>query len=291
MGELKLESRPLRDDPAFIVRMVRNYLAGETQSPERLAEASALRRMQAERDVSTHLSILQRIQFRLILGLARRSIGAREDMRLARTQLFGAHRDIYRAIGRKFHTAGTLNRPDDIFYLTREEIRGYWEGSSASVNLASLANARRAEFARYELQDAPNRIVTTGAPYDALDALERCEPTAASISSDGLLRGLGCSAGIAEGRVRIVRSPGDDLELGGHILVAPRTDPGWAPLFPSARAIIVERGSLLSHSAVLARELGIPAVVGVAGIVDLLRDGELVRVDGMAGTIQLLERP
>jgi phosphoenolpyruvate synthase/pyruvate phosphate dikinase len=134
-------------------------------------------------------------------------------------------------------------------------------------------------------------MVTTGAPYEALDALGGDEPTSARISSDGILRGLGCSAGVAEGRVRIVRSPDDDLALGGHILVAPRTDPGWAPLFPSARAIVVERGSLLSHSAVLARELGIPAVVGVAGVVNFLRDGELVRIDGTEGTIQLLERP
>lgn len=291
MGELKLESRPLRDDPAFIVRMLRNYLAGETQDPEWLAEAAVIRRARAEREVSARLSMVQRVYFRLMLGLARRSICAREEMRLARTQLFGAHRDIYRSIGRRYHASGTLNRPDDVFYLTREEIRGYWEGTSSSVDLAAVANARRAEFARYELQDAPNRIVTTGAPYEELNALERHEPVAAQISSDGILCGLGCSAGVAEGRVRIVRCPDDNLALDGHILVAPRTDPGWAPLFPSARAIIVERGSLLSHSAVLARELGIPAVVGIAGVVDLLRDGELVRVDGTTGTIQLLERP
>jgi pyruvate,water dikinase len=110
-------------------------------------------------------------------------------------------------------------------------------------------------------------------------------------TSARLLRGLGCSTGIVEGIVRIVRSPSDDLAIDGHILVAPRTDPGWAPLFPSARAIVVERGSLLSHSAVLARELGLPAVVGFPGILDLLRDGERVRVDGAAGTIERLELP
>jgi pyruvate,water dikinase len=112
---------------------------------------------------------------------------------------------------------------------------------------------------------------------------------AATAATGRLLRGLGCSPGVAEGRVRVVTSARDDLSLAGHVLVAPRTDPGWAPLFPSAAAIVVEKGSLLSHSAVLARELGIPAVVGVAGVVATLRDGERVRVDGAAGTIERLE--
>jgi pyruvate,water dikinase len=89
--------------------------------------------------------------------------------------------------------------------------------------------------------------------------------------------------------VRIISGPDDDLSIDGHVLVAIRTDPGWAPLFHTAAAIVVERGSVLSHSAVLARELGLPAVVGIPGIVDTLRDGERVRVDGTAGTLERLD--
>ena len=113
--------------------------------------------------------------------------------------------------------------------------------------------------------------------------------TSATVADGMVLHGLGCSPGIAEGPVRIITSPTDELTLAGHILVAPRTDPGWAPLFPSAAAIVVERGSLLSHSAVLARELGLPAVVSIPGVVGLLRDGERVRVDGTRGTVERLE--
>jgi pyruvate,water dikinase len=87
----------------------------------------------------------------------------------------------------------------------------------------------------------------------------------------------------------VIESPRDDLDVGGRILTAMRTDPGWTPLFPSAAGILVERGSTLSHSAVLAREFGIPAVVGVPGLLEALRDGELVRLDGGAGTIERLE--
>jgi pyruvate,water dikinase len=86
-----------------------------------------------------------------------------------------------------------------------------------------------------------------------------------------------------------VRGPDDDLDVNGHVLTALRTDPGWAPLFPAASAILVERGSTLSHSAVLARELGIPAVVGVPGLLSIVRDGEVVRLDGSGGTVVRLE--
>jgi phosphoenolpyruvate synthase/pyruvate phosphate dikinase len=290
MGELKLESRSLRDDPAFVVRMLRNYLNGPTPDPERLAGAARVEREGVERGTTARLGMLGRMRFPRALAAARGGIARRETLRLARTRLFGMHRDVYRAIGQRLQEMRRLDRADDVFYLTTDEIQGFWDGTAPSADLASLARARRAEFAAYERVSPPNRIVTTGAAHEALRHAATLVPDAGR-STARLLRGLGCSAGVVEGIVRIVRSPSDDLAIDGHILVAPRTDPGWAPLFPSARAIVVERGSLLSHSAVLARELGLPAVVGFPGILDLLRDGERVRVDGAAGTIERLELP
>jgi pyruvate,water dikinase len=86
-------------------------------------------------------------------------------------------------------------------------------------------------------------------------------------------------------------SPGDNLDLEGHILTTLRTDPGWAPLFPASAGILVERGSTLSHSAVVARELGIPAVVGVPGLLKSVQDGEQVELDGGAGTVRRSAKP
>ena len=293
MGELKLESRSLRDDPAFVVRMVRNYLHAAPSDPARLAEAARAPREMAERRVRGALGPVDRMRFARALAAARAGIARREEMRLARTRLFGLHRDVYRAIGARLCESGRLVRADDVFYLTVAELRDFWDGTGASADLGALARARRAEFAAYEHAGLPNRLVTIGVPHEGLRALgltAHATPPARA-SGERVLRGLGCSAGVAEGCVRIVRSSRDDLAIDGHILVAPRTDPGWAPLFPSARAIVVERGSLLSHSAVLARELGLPAVVGFPGILDTLRDGERIRVDGAAGTIERLEVP
>ena len=86
----------------------------------------------------------------------------------------------------------------------------------------------------------------------------------------------------------MILSPKDALDVGGRILCTVRTDPGWAPLFPSSAGILVERGSTLSHSAVVARELGIPAVVGVPGLLEIVADGELVRLDGASGRVERL---
>ena len=310
MGELKLESRSLHDDPAFIVRMLRNYLVARAANDEDLAASARQVRRGAERDAETRLGVWGAWGFRRALATARGAIRAREAMRLARTRLFGVHRDIYRAIGARLAELGRLERADDVLYLTTREIDEFWEGTAVSADLAGLVRTRRAEFAAYERESPPNRIITTGLPHAlVLHAVGRGagEPAAALalpteidppfVERGGLtrsmrvLRGLGCSAGIVEGIVRIVRSAEDDLAIDGHILVAPRTDPGWAPLFPCAAGIIVERGSLLSHSAVLARELGLPAVVGVPGVVDMLRDGEHVRIDGAAGTIERLDVP
>jgi pyruvate,water dikinase len=311
MGELKLESRPLRDDPAFVVRMLRNYIDARAADPRELAESARRTRLETERVVEAGMGMLGRLRFRRALSTARRGIRARESMRLARTRLFGTHRDVYRAIGVRLHALGRLDRPDDVLFLTTGEIAEFWDGTAVSADLAALARARRIEFASYERETPPNRIITTGPPHPRVDsAVGDAGITGMTGAPSGLargsvvdavpatpamaarvLRGLGCSAGTAEGTVRVVRSADDDLTLDGHILVAPRTDPGWAPLFPCAAGIIVERGSLLSHSAVLARELGIPAVVGIPGIVDTLRDGERVRIDGTAGTIERLEIP
>jgi pyruvate,water dikinase len=289
MGELKLESRPMRDDPDFVVGILRNYLDGDCADPRALSDRARQDRERVEREVADRLrGPLERWRLRRALTAARRSIRARETMRLARTRLFGAYRDTYRAIGARLRDAGYLDAADDVLYLTVEEIDAHWTGTGVANDLRPLVAARRREFASFESIDAPNRIVTVGSPYSVKRSSRG--PAAPSPRNPAAnLHGLGCSPGIAEGRVSIVYVPSANLSLAGHVLVAVRTDPGWAPLFPSAAAILVERGSVLSHSAVLARELGLPAVVGIPDLTRILRDGELVRIDGTAGTVERLE--
>jgi len=95
---------------------------------------------------------------------------------------------------------------------------------------------------------------------------------------------------VVDSPIRLIFSPKDELSINGKILCTVRTDPGWAPLFPTCSGVLVERGSTLSHSAVVARELGIPAVVGIPGLTEILTDGERVRLDGAKGTIERLDK-
>ena len=103
----------------------------------------------------------------------------------------------------------------------------------------------------------------------------------------GLLKGVAGGGEPVEGIVKYVKDP-SDTDINGYILMAKRTDPGWTILFPMAKAIIIERGSILSHSAVIAREMGLTLVVGVRGLTDKVKDGDKVRVDGINGTIEII---
>ena len=111
----------------------------------------------------------------------------------------------------------------------------------------------------------------------------------AELGEDGLLRGTPCYPGVVEGRAVVLQDPGGGARLDNDILVTPRTDPGWVPLFPTIAGLLVERGSPLSHSAVVAREMGIPTVVGLRGLTALVKDGQRVRMDGGAGWVKHIE--
>ena len=95
---------------------------------------------------------------------------------------------------------------------------------------------------------------------------------------------------MVEKKVRVLKSPSDNLTLSGEILVAQRTDPGWVPLYPAVSGILIERGSVLSHSAVVAREMGIPTIVGIKKLLEQVKDGDIVRMDGASGVAEVIQK-
>lgn len=292
VGELKLETETFRDDPRFLVEVLRNYLDVPDLDPARHISAERERFEAALTDLSRRLPPWRRLLLRREVGLARKAVKAREATRLRRTLAFGLARDIYRSAGLRLAEAGVLDDAEDVLYLTVDEIDAFVEGRAVAAELAPIAAARRAEFARYAKTQVPNRFRTEGSPYVGNDLVELpgAEEEAAVTTGDSL-RGLGCCAGVVESEVRIIFDPQREAMENGKILCTVRTDPGWASLFPTISGLIVERGSALSHSAVVAREFGIPTVVGVPGVTELLEDGEVVRIDGAAGTVERLKSP
>jgi rifampicin phosphotransferase len=224
-----------------------------------------------------------------VLRNARARVRDRENLRLDRTRLFARVRRIFVEIGRRLHAQGLLDDPRDVFYLEVDEVLGFVEGRSSTTNLRGLVALRRHEFDGYASQPAPaSRFETRGAVYHGHDFTGGV--TQAEGRDGDVRQGIGCSPGRVTGVVRVVADPRRVDLRERSVLVAAHTDPGWIMAFPSALAVVVERGSLLSHAAIVARELGIPAVVSVQGVTEWLRDGDVVEVDGAAGTIRIVRR-
>ena len=229
-----------------------------------------------------------RRRVRKALVAARAALKNREAMRLARTRMFGLYRLVYQALGVHLSRMNILAEGRDVFYLSIQEIRDYYEGRATTSVLGPLASTRKQEYASYEALEMPHRIVAPSPVYQTLPSQDEEIPEADKDAR--VLQGVGCYPGVVEAEIRVIRSPSDELDLNGRILTALRTDPGWAPLFLTCSAILIERGSTLSHSAVVARELGIPAVVGVKNLLGIVENGERVVIDGEHGRVTRLDR-
>jgi pyruvate,water dikinase len=191
---------------------------------------------------------------------------------------------MFRSIGETWSSQGLIENPRDVFFLELDEIRSFIEGTATCTDLKGLVSLRQREYASYEDRVPDDRIETRGVVYSG-NAFRSSHESAAP---GAVLSGLGACQGVVEGSARVVLLPDAELELSNEILVARETDPGWTVLFPAISGLIVEKGSMLSHSAIVAREMGIPAVVGVKDATSRIRDGERVRLDGAAGTVTLL---
>ena len=290
LDELKLESPTLRDDPTGLFRAV-GALARRLHQ-EAVPEPGSVEktlRAQAEKKLSAGLRgrPVRRVILRWTLRHARARVAARENLRFERTRVFGAARRLFVEMGRRLWAEGFLDDPSDVFYLEVDELIGFAEGTATTSDLRGLVGVRRREFDAYRTVAPPADRFTTRGGVHVHNPLEATQSGEAEKTGD-VLRGLGCGPGVVRGCVRIVRDPHGVTLDGDEILVAERTDPGWIGLFATCRGLIVERGSLLSHAAIVARELGLPAAIALPGATTRLHDGDLVEVDGNVGTVRLL---
>lgn len=287
-NELKLETPTLRENPAFLFSVLRNFVRQESLTEASMREheaglaAAAMATVEAKFAQSrSPLTPLRRRMFLILLNQARSAVRDREAMRFDRTRVFGLARRIFAALGERLHEAGMIDDPRDVFLLEVEEIIGTVQGTTTITNLRGLVELRRVQQDEWLADERPDRIHTIG----IVNANPRTDAYDAVDVSGDRVTGLGCCPGLVEKPVRVVHSPDAGVTLDGDIMACTRTDPGWVPLFPSCGGLLVERGSLLSHSAIVAREFGIPAVVGIPGLMSWVRDGEVVRMDGSTGTV------
>lgn len=292
VDELKLESPSLHDRPAFIYQVLKNYLRLDDERALDVAAAEEREqriRRDAERRAFAALGPLRRAVFRRVLANARLGVRNRENLRFARTRIYGLFRGLLRACGEHLADEGLLDASDDVFYLTFDELRDFIQGTAVTTDLRALVALRRRELDAFrEARDRfpDERFETFGMAYHRNRFKARPQPAgAAGEGPAGVLRGIGCCPGVVTAEVKVLASPADEAELAGEILVAERTDPGWVPLYPAICGLLIERGSILSHSAIVAREMGIPTIVGIPGLTAALTTGRRVTMDGAAGTV------
>ncbi len=267
--ELKLESLTLHDDPAPLLQAI-GHCAGRVTAPLQVRSDSL---EQALAGHPLRLAIARRV-----VGWARARVRDRENLRFERTRVFGRVRRIFLEIGRRLAETGVVAQPRDIFHLEVGEVLGLIEGTATCGDPQGLVALRRGVTPH---EPPPARFWTYGAACTS-----RRQPVAThQPTSRDRRQGLGCCPGIIRAPVRVIDDPRSQSLHTGEILVARHTDPGWIALFSNAAGIAVERGSLLSHSAIVAREMNIPAVVAVAGLMDWLKTGDIVELDGHSGTI------
>lgn len=276
-----------RERPAAIIRSLQSYLAieDETAAPDavfRRGEAAAAQA--TERLAQALLRRPNPTGARLVRALARRVralAGQRESPKFTIVRLMGIAREALLDSGRALVADGVLERPDDLFFLQLDELKVL--AMDAPGDWKRLVQARREAYAReLRRQPIPRLLLSDGTAI-----FEGTTSTPAEAGS-GVIAGSGVSPGVVEGTVRVVFDPYDAQLQPGEILVCPGTDPAWTPLFLAAGGLVMEVGGMMTHGSVVAREYGIPAVVGVDRATERLTTGQRVRVDGSAGRVEIV---
>jgi phosphoenolpyruvate synthase/pyruvate phosphate dikinase len=256
---------PWRENPDLILRMVTDYTSPETGSPDR------------HRFEELKLSAPRRLYLWPIYRRSRKFRWYREAVSSLYTYGYGLFRTYFMALGSRFEQHGVFASQQDIFYLFLDEVREIAGSLQPGDHYQELIEQRKREIQQVAHITPPSIIYGDQAP---------------PIESDGSdsLRGVATSRGYYEGPAKVLQSVTDFEKLQkGDVLVIPYSDVGWTPLFTKAGAVIAESGGLLSHSSIIAREYGIPAIVSVPGACHLA-DGTLVTVDGHRGEILVHER-
>lgn len=277
--EGELSARSWREDQAPVVASVTALRERpDDASPEASIGRTAAARVEAMGQVLDSRSGPSRLRMRRAIDGAAKQVALREVGKAAFLKVLDVARFAARIVGEDLRARGAIERADDVFHLTLAEVLG----ATATEDLRSLV-ATRAE-SRLKYLDLELPANWTGNP----------EPVTASVAtfdSDRLV-GLAASPGVAVGRARVVLDPEEDTEPldSDEILVANTTDPGWMSMFLGAGGMVVDVGGPMSHAAIVARELSVPCVINTMVGTRTIRSGDLLRVDGSAGTVEILKR-
>ncbi len=262
-NELKLEAKDLDSDPEFFPQLLYQY---KTNNKKMIFNEEKI-----------NLPFFNRFLLNILSKKSKHYLKHREELRLLRSQTFSYTRRLFIAIGKIFEKRRKIDNFNDIFYLKLDEIETAIKEKNTKFRRIILK--RKEEYAEYKNIELDNVLVTRGEEMPKPKHFKK-------INASNKLKGIGCSLGSVSGKITIMhefRLPKKHLE----IVVVKHTDPGWTPLFGICKGLIVENGGLLSHAAIISRELNLPCIIGVENATKLLKDGRYITMDGSTGEINI----
>ena len=294
-GELMLTTACYQERPSTLMPVLASYVQLDGPSPREHLETQQQLREQATQSILKELQqkwLLRFLPFprkshlaSWLLRSTQRSVACRERARLKQALLYSRVRQIALAIGEQLTQQNHLKSRDDIFYLTYEEIEDLLcGGSMLPSSTANMALLRRSELETLGQFTPPDRLeLPPGQSWQPDFEMDMGHP------DHKWNDGIGVSGGKIVGRAVVLTSPDQFAQVSrGDILVTRQTDPGWGPILFLVRGLVMERGGMLSHGAILAREYGIPTAVGIDDATKRIKTGDTIEVDGDRGRVDIL---
>ncbi len=278
------------EDPSGLLATLKTMVSDKDYDPKKHEIEAARKREKAMQEIEPLLHGLQYWQFRYRLWFTYRFYYIREEVMFYLTSAWPVLRRIAAELGQRLVDAGTFAFADDVYYCTTAELT---EAIRAHKENKALPEYKRVAAERRELREARKRLHPPGTiPQEAseIDVVRFKETQIRNDPNSDTLRGVPVSPGTVTGPASLIQSPAEfDRMKRGSILVCPMTNPAWTPLFAHAIGLVTDMGGILGHGSIVAREYGIPAVVGTGTITQRVKHGQMIRVDGNDGTVKLLQ--
>lgn len=286
MGELKLETITYREEPEAFYDMIRQFaVLGLGQKQQTHSQGEKERKQELIRVCKKKFGFFAGRRFQKNLEQLKNGIAYRELMRMHRTRIFGLMRTYYLELGRRMVELKALQDYRDVFYLTLQEIHDYFYGLSVTQNTVGLVELRKRDFVSMKEKKTDSQVHVRVPVQANMDHAVKMQNREVGDQSQDRWNGLGCSRGQVVGEVKFVQDLNDIQNLSGKIMLAERTDPGWTPLFALVKGLVIEKGSALSHASIIAREMNLPAVIGIPEITQKLKTGDWIEIRGEEGVV------
>ncbi|HEX9058911.1 MAG TPA: PEP-utilizing enzyme, partial [Clostridia bacterium] len=282
-GEIDITKLRWSEKPAALIPMILNNIKSfEPGASQRKFEQGRQEALEKEKELLERLNTLpdgeEKVkETKRMIDLIRNFIGYREYPKYGMISRYFVYKKALLKEAERLVQANVIHEKEDIYYLTFEELREVFDTNKLDNEIICK---RKEEYKLFE-KLTPPRVMTSEGEIIAGEYKRENLPA-------GAMAGLPVSSGVIEGRARVILSMEDANLEDGDILVTTFTDPSWTPLFVSIKGLVTEVGGLMTHGAVIAREYGLPAVVGVENATELIKDGQHIRVHGTDGYVEIL---